>query len=473
MAQWLQSVIDSSVGKKILGLAGVSEPAKLERFDASQTSFITGNVLLGGSGDSPIFSAALKTLGESEANIYVPASTKVRCKLDPLIEKAKVDTQSYQSEIEKDLRFKALVFDASAIETSEDLDALYEFFHPVIRKLAKCARIIVIGRSIKGLEPKHATTQRALEGFTRCLGKEIGKKGATIQLVYVGKGAEAQLKAPLQFLISPRSAYISAQVFHITKTGLKAQEADWRKPLEGKVALVTGASRGIGEKIAEVLARDGATVIGLDIPQAQSDLNAVMSRLGGRSLALDITAEDAPTTISNWVKEEFGGLNVLVHNAGVTRDKTLGGMPEHFWKMAININLSAEERINDQLLADSMIRENGRIVCVSSVSGLAGNFGQTNYGTSKAGVVGMVESMAPILAKQNITINAVAPGFIETKMTEVMPVLVREVAKRINALGQPGQPEDVAEGIAFFASPAATGVTGNVVRVCGQSMLGA
>jgi 3-oxoacyl-[acyl-carrier protein] reductase len=214
-------------------------------------------------------------------------------------------------------------------------------------------------------------------------------------------------------------------------------------------------------------------VVGLDVPQAETDLNAVMSRLGGKALALDITAPEAPEAISQWLKAEFGGVDVIVHNAGVTRDKTLGGMPEHFWKMAIDINLSAEERINDQLLADGMIRDNGRIVCVSSVSGLAGNFGQTNYGTSKAGVVGMVQSMSPLLNKQGITINAVAPGFIETKMTEVMPILVREVAKRINALGQPGQPQDVAEAIAFFASPAATGLSGNVIRVCGQSMLGA
>jgi 3-oxoacyl-[acyl-carrier protein] reductase len=461
------------MGKKVLGLAGVAEPVRLDRFDGSQTSFISGNVLVGAAGQGAAVASILATLADSEACLHIPAFGAGRFELEKQVTKAKLELNHYQPEIEKDLRFKALVFDASGIENSTELGALYEFFHPVVRRLAKSARLIVIGRPPEGLEPKYATAQRALEGFTRCLGKEVGKKGANIQLVYVAKGAEAQLKAPLQFLISPKSAYVSAQVVRVTKTGLKGVEVDWRKPLADKVVLVTGASRGIGEKIAEVMARDGATVVGLDVPQAETDLNAVMSRLGGKALALDITAPEAPESISQWLKAEFGGVDVIVHNAGVTRDKTLGGMPEHFWKMAIDINLSAEERINDQLLADGMIRDNGRIVCVSSVSGLAGNFGQTNYGTSKAGVVGMVQSMSPLLNKQGITINAVAPGFIETKMTEVMPILVREVAKRINALGQPGQPQDVAEAIAFFASPAATGLSGNVIRVCGQSMLGA
>jgi 3-oxoacyl-[acyl-carrier protein] reductase len=148
-------------------------------------------------------------------------------------------------------------------------------------------------------------------------------------------------------------------------------------------------------------------------------------------------------------------------------------MTEDLWNMVIAINLTAQERINEELLRRDAIRENGRICCVSSMSGIAGNAGQTNYATSKAGVIGMVQALGPQVAKAKATINAVAPGFIETRMTAAMPVGPREAARRMNSLSQGGLPVDVAETIAWFASPGSGGVNGNVVRVCGQSMIGA
>jgi 3-oxoacyl-[acyl-carrier protein] reductase len=141
--------------------------------------------------------------------------------------------------------------------------------------------------------------------------------------------------------------------------------------------------------------------------------------------------------------------------------------------MVIEINLTAQERINEELLRRDAVRENGRICCVSSMSGIAGNAGQANYSTSKAGVIGMVQALAPRAAKAKATINAVAPGFIETRMTAAMPIAPREAARRMNSLSQGGLPIDVAETIAWFASPGSGGVNGNVVRVCGQSMIGA
>ena len=173
------------------------------------------------------------------------------------------------------------------------------------------------------------------------------------------------------------------------------------------------------------------------------------------------------------VEAAWGPVEVLVANAGVTRDKTLGRMDEDRWDKVFQVNLSAPERINDELLAREAIRENGRIVCVSSMSGIAGNAGQTNYAASKAGVIGMVESMAAPAGKKRLTINAVAPGFIETQMTAAMPIATREAGRRMNSLAQGGLPVDVAETIAWFASPASGGVNGNVVRVCGQSLVGA
>jgi 3-oxoacyl-[acyl-carrier protein] reductase len=317
--------------------------------------------------------------------------------------------------------------------------------------------------------PRAATAQRALEGFTRSLGKEVGR-GATAQLVEVAPGAEDQLDATVRFLLSPRSAYVSGQVIRITPSPLHPQ-IDQERPLLGRVALVTGAARGIGLAIARTLARDGATVVGLDVPALGGDLRAAMERIGGEAMELDITDDGAPAAIAE--RFRLTGLDVLVHNAGVTRDRTLAKMPADRWQELMEINLSSEERINDALLDGGVLAENGRIVCVSSLSGIAGNAGQTNYATSKAGVIGMVEALAPLLAERGQTINAVAPGFIETAMTGAMPLALREAGRRMNSLRQGGQPVDVAETVAFFASPASAGVNGNVVRVCGQSLLGA
>jgi 3-oxoacyl-[acyl-carrier protein] reductase len=368
-------------------------------------------------------------------------------------------------------RAKALVFDATGIADSTELIELQRFFYPAVGRLQRSGRVVVIGTppAEAGSARAH-TAQRALEGFTRSLAKEIGGKGATAQLVYVAKGGEDELDSTLRFLLSPRSAYVSGQVVRVGKGVAPAPKLDWDLPLDGKVALVTGASRGIGAAIAATLARDGAKVVGLDVPQAADDLRAVTGAIGGEALGLDITAEDAPEKIA----EHFAkGVDVVVHNAGVTRDRTIAKMPEERWAQLMEINLSSEERINDALLDGKRLNPNGRIVCVSSMSGIAGNSGQTNYAASKAGVIGMVESLAPELAKRKATINAVAPGFIETKMTGAMPIGPREAGRRLASLSQGGLPVDVAETIAWFASPASTGVNGNTVRVCGQSLLGA
>jgi 3-oxoacyl-[acyl-carrier protein] reductase len=367
---------------------------------------------------------------------------------------------------------KALVFDATGIADSTELVELQRFFYPAAGRLERNGRVVVVGTPpAEAGSARAATAQRALEGFTRSLGKEVGGRGATVQLVYVEQGAEEQIESTMRFLLSPRSAYVSGQVVRVGRGVAAVPEIDWEKPLDGKTALVTGASRGIGAAIAETLASDGARVVGLDVPQAVEDLAEVAGRTGGEDpIEIDITAADAPGRIAERFSE---GLDILVHNAGVTRDRTIAKMPEDRWSELMEINLSAEERINDALLDGGLLAANGRIVCVSSMSGIAGNSGQTNYATSKAGVIGMVEALAPELAGRSATINAVAPGFIETRMTAAMPIGPREAGRRMSSLSQGGLPVDVAETIAWLASPASTGVNGNVVRVCGQSLLGA
>jgi len=166
-------------------------------------------------------------------------------------------------------------------------------------------------------------------------------------------------------------------------------------------------------------------------------------------------------------------VDIVVHNAGVTRDKTLGRMSPDAWDMAVDINLGAVIRITDRLLRDDVLRQAGRIICLSSVSGIAGNRGQTNYSAGKAGIVGFVEALAAKVAKKGITVNAIAPGFIETRLTNAMPVAIREVARRMSAVGQGGRPDDVGQAITFLATPGAVGLTGQTVRVCGGALVGA
>jgi 3-oxoacyl-[acyl-carrier protein] reductase len=238
-------------------------------------------------------------------------------------------------------------------------------------------------------------------------------------------------------------------------------------------ALVTGAARGIGAAIADVLARDGAHVVALDVPAQGADLSTVANRVRGTALQLDITASDAPHRLVGYLRERHGGVDIVVHNAGITRDKKLANMADTAWDAVLAVNLTCQPLINDALLAADLLRPNGRIIGVSSIAGIAGNTGQTNYATTKAGVIGMVNAYAPVLAERGATINAVAPGFIETKMTAAVPLVIREVGRRMNSLAQGGLPVDVAETIAWYASPASGAVNGNVVRVCGQSLLGA
>jgi 3-oxoacyl-[acyl-carrier protein] reductase len=441
MSDRYSQIVNAPVVSALARQVGLPQPVTLDRYEAG-AAVVAGPVL---SGAAP--------------------SGRVGKALSAFLDQIKAERAGAEG------RAKALLFDATGIADSTELVELQRFFYPAVGRLQRSGRVVVLGTPpAEAGSARAATAQRALEGFTRSLAKEIGGRGATAQLLLVSPGAEDQLASTLRFLLSPRSAYVSGQVVRIGSGVAPMPEIDWERPLDGRVALVTGASRGIGAAIAATLGRDGAKVVGLDVPQAADELRGVTAEIGGEALGLDITAEDAPKRIAAHFSN---GVDVIVHNAGVTRDRTIAKMPEDRWAQLMEINLSSEERINDALLDGKLLAANGRIVCVSSMSGIAGNSGQTNYATSKAGVIGMVEALAPELAGRGATINAVAPGFIETKMTAAMPIGPREAGRRLSSLSQGGLPVDVAETIAWFASPASTGVNGNTVRVCGQSLLGA
>ncbi|MFX4550163.1 3-oxoacyl-ACP reductase [Acinetobacter baumannii] len=463
MTDQYQAFTQSPIGKFVVKNLGLPSPVVLERFESAQP-VVKGAVLVGAAPSSVLSGAIAQVLSNIHADSYVGNNVA----LQQEAAKVGLNLRPFNAG-DKESKFKAVVFDASGIQNSEQLNELYKFFNPIARQIATSGRVIVIGTTPETAKTvKQAIAQRALEGFIKSVGKEF-KKGITAQVVYVDEGAAANLESTLRFLLSPRSAYVSGQVIRVSKADVV--DVDWAKPLAGKTALVTGASRGIGEAIAHVLARDGAHVICLDVPQQQADLDRVAADIGGSTLAIDITAADAGEKIKTAASKQ-GGLDIIVHNAGITRDKTLANMKPELWDLVININLSAAERVNDYLLENDGLNANGRIVCVSSISGIAGNLGQTNYAASKAGVIGLVKFTAPIL-KNGITINAVAPGFIETQMTAAIPFAIREAGRRMNSMQQGGLPVDVAETIAWFASTASTGVNGNVVRVCGQSLLGA
>ena len=458
--------VQSSIGRKVAKNLGLPMPVELDRFDSGQPS-VRGSVLVGrADGDNTAISESVaRILSDLHADVFVNSRDAVKDALADAGVKAKANTGG-------DDKFKVLLFDASNISNADELKQVYEFFHAVARRVEKSGRVIVIGRPPEDLKDiEAALAQRSLEGFVKSVGKEF-KRGITAQLIYVAEGAEKNLDSTLRFFASARSAYVSGQVVRVTN-GANV-DVDWTQPLGGKTMLVTGASRGIGEAIARVLAREGAHVICLDVPQQQADLQKVASEISGSVLTVDITSEDAGKEIAE-AAQKRGGLDAVIHNAGVTRDKTLAKMDEKKWDMVININLGSIAKLNRYLLDNDVLKDHARIVCVSSISGIAGNLGQSNYATSKAGVIGLVNATAKQLddGSKGMTINAVAPGFIETQMTEAIPFAIREAGRRMNSMSQGGLPIDVAETIAWLASPASGGLNGNIVRVCGQGLLGA
>ncbi len=437
----------SGPGRALLRWLGLPSAPRLRRYAPDQP-LVPGPVLFGGDG----------RMGASLGKVLAAIGVELR---DPAARAAGGGEPPPNA---------ALVFDATGIVDPGRLRQLYEFFHPHLRALYPSGRVIVLGtRPAECTSTRAATAQRALGGFVRSVAKEL-RWGATANLVYAP--GDAELESTLRFLLSAKSAYVSGQVLAVGPAPA-GPRADWDKPLEDKVALVTGAARGIGAAIAATLARDGAHVVCLDVPASGQALSHVANDIGGTAYQLDVTAPDAPFRLAEFLEARHGGIDVVVHNAGILRDKTLVRMNPQQWDEVLDVNLISPERINDELLNGNLIPDGGRIVAISSVNGIAGSRGQANYATAKAGLIGLVEAMTGELASRGITINAVAPGFIETAMTARMPLFMREAGRRMNSLGQGGLPIDVAEAVAYFASPGSAGVTGNVLRVCGQSLVGA
>lgn len=478
MSDFLVELSKNPNAKKIIQTLGLPipmpQPLQRESGAIATESLAEKTVLVGGAPNGRLTKTLLNTLQETGANVsligYGDATSDFVAEGEKLGNKPTVYAPHAAP---RNLKASALIFDATGLQTVTDTDTLYGFFHDVIRSLDKCGRVVIIS-SIPEDQSDIASQAvvRGLVGFTKSIAKETGKKGATANLIQVGKGAESRAAGALRYFLSNRCAFVSGQTVTVEKCAKAAKAATWEQALAGKVALVTGAARGIGAATAQKLANEGAKVVCLDLPHDRAVLAETVEKIGGAALELDITAADAPQVIADTLNREFGGVDIVVHNAGVTRDRTIAKMDPRWWDMVMQINLQAILNI-DEALTQGVLNDQGRIVALSSIGGIAGNMGQTNYALTKAAVIGYVQAQSEKLASQGIGVNAVAPGFIETRMTAQMPVGIREAGRRLSALGQGGQPEDVADLITFLSSPAAAGISGQVVRVCGLSLVGA
>ncbi|GCD19805.1 3-oxoacyl-ACP reductase [Cellulomonas algicola] len=452
------NLVNSGVTKKIAKQLGLPQPTPLRRHRPG-APLVDGPVLvLGRDGDGDALAAVLSgpAGGAPGATVLDGWDLEVHRHAHP------------------DTRYAAVVLVLTGVTHPDQLAEPVLAAAGTLKGLARGGRVVTVSREA-GVDdaPALAAARQGVDGLLRSLAKEL-RGGATGNGVVLREGVPVtapSVLGALRFFLSARSAFVDGQLLTVASDA-GALPASWETPLDGRVAVVTGAARGIGKAIAQTLARDGATVVAVDVPAAGEQLAAVANEIHGTALQLDVTADDAGARILAHALQRHGRLDVVVHNAGITRDKLLANMTPDKWESVLAVNIASQLRINEALLTSGDFADAPRIVSLASTSGIAGNRGQTNYAASKGGVIGMVRATAPLLVPFGGTANAVAPGFIETEMTARIPAVTRQVARRLNSLQQGGLPVDVAEAVAFLASPAAGGVVGETLRVCGQNLVG-
>ena len=456
--RYLDLVNDNALAAKAAKRLGLPRPAPLRRYTRGQ-ALVNGPVLLLGAG--PDADAVARLLS-------APAGGSSQ---GPVLDGWDLEVHRHPSE---GTRYAAVVLVLTELTHPSQLAEPVLAAASVLKSLAPAGRVVTISRAASASDaPAVAAARQGVDGMLRSLAKELraGSTGNGIVLASdVGVDAPAVVGL-LRFFLSARSAFVDGQLVPVDSSA-GSLPTDWDKPLAGRVAVVTGAARGIGEAIADTLTRDGATVVAVDVPAAGEQLTRVANRVRGTALQLDVTSAHAGARILEHATTRHGRLDVVVHNAGILRDKLLANMTPDRWASVLAVNIEAQLAINEALLTSGDFVDEPRIVALASTSGIAGNRGQTNYGASKAGVIGMVRATAPLLAPFGGTANAVAPGFIETDMTAGIPAVPRQLARRLSSLQQGGLPIDVAEAVAFLASPAAGGIQGRALRVCGQNLVG-
>lgn len=445
MADKYMELVNTGTTKKLAKLLGLPRPPRLRRYSV----------------DSPLLPGPLLVLG---------TSARAQELSDVLISWG-LDVRRHDA---GDAKLGGLLLLLDEAAHPEELSPIMLAAGRALRQLLPGARVVSFSRpALADDEPALAAVRQGIDGAMRSVGREV-RAGATANGIVLENSTSIvspSALAALRFFLSGRSAYVDGQ-FLTVRNEQGVLPEDFAKPLAGKVAVVTGAARGIGAAIASTLARDGAQVVVVDMPQAGDSLAKVANSIGATTLQLDVTAADAAQQIMDHAIGRHGSLDLVIHNAGITRDKLLANMDAARWDSVIAVNIASQLRMNEAFLAAGL--PNLRIVSLASTSGIAGNRGQSNYAASKGGVIGMVRSSAKLFEANGGSIAAVAPGFIETDMTSKIPLGTRTVARMVlPSLMQGGLPQDVAEAISFLGSDSAAGLNGQVLRVCGQSLVGA
>lgn len=441
------------IARHVLRRIGIKPPPQLIRsFRAWSDDILSGKHLI---------------LSRSDSLLEVLQPYLKTCKATVAFHSRGELTSPERGQVAKQI-FQGTVFDARVFQKIGDLKELYTFFHGLRGQLGFNHRVVILNKA--SVTPEGSAISAAVESFAKSLSKEFGPKGINVNVLRMEDDeAFAQSLPVIAFFLSDFCSFVTGQVIPLQKT--KAEEVAFLAgSLAGKRVLVTGAAQGIGNSIAHRLAEEGAHVIALDRAENTEALKGLAAEIDGEYLVATIGRSN-----ESWIEELSAltpFLDVIVHNAGITRDRTLFGMKEREWDDVLMVNLEGVIDITSQILRRGLLAKGGRIICMSSVVGLSGNFGQTNYSASKMGLVGYVRAMAQHVAFENVTINAVAPGFIETEMTSKIPFVAKQFARRLSSLAQGGLPSDVADMLAFLASPCSSTVNGQVLRVCGGNFLG-